>query len=518
MSQFEARIRDYLAQNLGVVEGGLSLVQKEFKLENISGASGYIDILARDELGHYVVIEIKRSNQAARAALHELTKYVALLKSTLGIRPEQIRALLLSTEWHELASSFGEYQRICEVPTTGYRLFANQTGEVTRAEPYDPPVFDQPLKISRQQHVFLFEDHAQRDAMMNKVVAAAERAMLKDYALLAVDYEGGNERVIHPHGTYIIFSSPMIGADRAAEEEIKNGIDWDDDLDDLDENFLCALMEVIEYEHDSSEIGYPEKLASMESLGWKISVAQRFGRYAENRTLLPDEDLIAEAKKEEGGNNHFISRTASPRYAPSWGEFKDGVNLVLLGNTEWLQLFAAIVRDIEVNMPNATVSIHVYNVADTAFSLAKMFGERDARWVPSFQLVVTHKDDVDFYSGQFVWSGRPAPLQAIEWINKCFGSIERYFTTRHFGEQFSEDDKARRLLGLSCQLLHVRKSGKDSANKVMGLKYQGQEVVYFDFNRGESKGLVEFYRNNQRFGATLVEEFTSRSFGLINAN
>lgn len=84
-NQLEARIRDYLAENLALIEPGLVLVEKEFRLANPFGAGGSIDILAKDGLGHFVVIELKRSDQAARAALHELTKYVALLKSTLGI-------------------------------------------------------------------------------------------------------------------------------------------------------------------------------------------------------------------------------------------------------------------------------------------------------------------------------------------------------------------------------------------------------------------------------------------------
>lgn len=147
-----------------MVEAGLVLVETEFALANPAGAGGFIDILARDPLGHYVVIEVKQSDQTARAALHELTKYVALFKATLGIRPEQIRALLLSTDWRKLAFPFAEYRRICEVPTDRYTLTITSDGAVTSVDAIEvPTVIDQPLNLSRQQFVFLFRDDSDRD-------------------------------------------------------------------------------------------------------------------------------------------------------------------------------------------------------------------------------------------------------------------------------------------------------------------------------------------------------------------
>ncbi|MGN2386238.1 endonuclease NucS domain-containing protein [Pseudomonas syringae] len=62
MNKLESKIRDYLSDNLELIEKGLMLIKKEFPLENSHGAGGSIDILAKDKLGHYVVIEIKRSD------------------------------------------------------------------------------------------------------------------------------------------------------------------------------------------------------------------------------------------------------------------------------------------------------------------------------------------------------------------------------------------------------------------------------------------------------------------------
>ena len=68
----EARLRDELAKRLAILEGGLTLRGVEYRLPNVHGASGSVDILAEDRYGATVFIELKKSNQTARQALHEL--------------------------------------------------------------------------------------------------------------------------------------------------------------------------------------------------------------------------------------------------------------------------------------------------------------------------------------------------------------------------------------------------------------------------------------------------------------
>ena len=93
MNRLEARIRDYLAAHLELIEVGLTLVKIELAVASPFGAGGVIDVLARDRFGHLVVVEIKRSDQSARSALHEITKYVALLKASYGVPAERIVSL-----------------------------------------------------------------------------------------------------------------------------------------------------------------------------------------------------------------------------------------------------------------------------------------------------------------------------------------------------------------------------------------------------------------------------------------
>ena len=101
-NRLEDKIRDYLADHLELLETGLQFVDKEYELASSLGAGGRIDILARDICGNVVVIEIKRSDQAARDALHEIHKYIALFRISQGLDESRIRLIVVSTEWHEL--------------------------------------------------------------------------------------------------------------------------------------------------------------------------------------------------------------------------------------------------------------------------------------------------------------------------------------------------------------------------------------------------------------------------------
>jgi len=76
----EAELRDLLATQIHVLESGLVLVDKEKYIPNTLGTRSFIDLLARDTDNKWVLIEVKRSDAAAREAIHEIYKYVEGVK------------------------------------------------------------------------------------------------------------------------------------------------------------------------------------------------------------------------------------------------------------------------------------------------------------------------------------------------------------------------------------------------------------------------------------------------------
>lgn len=80
----EADLRDFLANNLSVIEPGLTLYEEgrrggvEFPIEN-----GYIDILAKDRDGRFVVIELKLSRGRNRT-IGQLLYYMGWVDKHIG--------------------------------------------------------------------------------------------------------------------------------------------------------------------------------------------------------------------------------------------------------------------------------------------------------------------------------------------------------------------------------------------------------------------------------------------------
>ena len=107
--QLEAKIRDWLANNLSFISDDLQLIQKEYHLQNTFGSTGFIDILAKDRYNNSVIIEIKRSNATARQAIHEILKYASLLKQNFKIKDSEIKAIIISTEWRELLVPYSDF-------------------------------------------------------------------------------------------------------------------------------------------------------------------------------------------------------------------------------------------------------------------------------------------------------------------------------------------------------------------------------------------------------------------------
>lgn len=515
MNRFEERIRDFLAGNLKLIEPDLILIRKEYRLKNILGSDGSIDILAKDGLGHYVIIEVKRSNQAARAALHELTKYVALLRSSLGVPAEKIRAILVSTEWKELAVPFSEYQKISEVPTAGYKISADDSGEVVQCTKFTPSHIEQGLCISRQQILILYKNSKKRNDGIDVVARAAIQSQLSDFAILTANYNGQDSGVIYPFGIYFGFSSPISEPESEESRRIVKSLQWDEDLDDPDENFLCAIMDDI-HGNDTAEIGYPEKLSLMKEQGWSTSVAVRNGRYQKNIELLSDDQLQSEFMKTEGGANYYLQHTSAPKYLPSWTKFKSDVFLVLMGSERWESFFKIFTKEVEADCSLPTVSVSIYNPGDILLGLSNAFAKNDFRYMPSFQLYVSGGKQTTIYLGRLAWDGVTKSTDAAKWLERSYDSLESYFIMRAFGEQYMNEDLACDSLGIQHVVYEIVNPGR-ADESIFAITFE--DGLNFSRAKIAEKDLLAmqgFYDSHMVFGRRLGEIVRSCSQGFIN--
>lgn len=449
MTAFEDKIRDSLADDLGVLDGGLTLVQKEFRLPNAFGASGRIDILAKDQFGNFVIIEIKRSDQAARQALHELFKYASIIHRQLGVPPSKIRAILVSTTWHELAIPFSEYLETTGIHTEGYEISVNAVGTIVSTSLFQPIPLYGPLEISDSQCIYFYEDDDRRNDSIEALSQRLTELGIRDHALFQIDLIGPITIGQCLYGIYVVFSSPFHLLNQRQQDGLKLQLGWDDELDEPDENFLVALTEQFD-SYDQMEIGYPEKLRAMAET-WDIRVAVRAGRFKGNEQMVTDESLVSDTMQIEGGASHYLHCIVSPRFTERWDRAIRDATLVALGNSAWTKAVPLILSEIHGRDPNASVAIRIYNVADTYLALAKLCN-RDLRFFPALEVISKESKGVRIMFSTVVWNKKPLSFTPTEFFNGACGSLDDWLMASHFGAQYKFDDAAREMVGLETPL------------------------------------------------------------------
>lgn len=452
MAICENTIRDRLSENLKILEPGLTFIAKEFNINNNFGTNGRIDILAKDEFNNYVVIELKRSDQAARQGIHELFKYLSILSSQLGVSQNSIRAILVSTTWHELRVPFTEYLKITPYPTKGIQISIDEQGTPISSKEISLAPEHLPLHFSPIQMVYLYKNPSKRNSSFSKISSALKSIGVNDHFLISCDYHGNDRSVIYPHAVYFVFSSPLLTADKNETIKIKEKIDWDNYLENPDENFISAIPYSM-FSYDDMEIGYPEKLRVI-SYDWQLVVANRSGRFYDNYKIMSDEDLIRDAMYIEGGSSHYLIKMTSPQFPAQWSEFTDDLSSITEGNSDWSSIIPKLMDDIKSQDLKAKVSCYIYSLSNTPVTLYGIALER-TDYVPTFQLVSKENNGVRYVVSIFNWNGGNIRLSPSEFITNTYGSELRWMTHQHFNETFKFDDVAMRNVNIEYPLFEV---------------------------------------------------------------
>lgn len=98
---YEADLRDYLARNLGLIEAGLRLyVDEDVTGVEFPAGGRYIDILALDARGGFVVVELKVSRGYDRV-VGQLQRYMAWVKRDLADPGQGVRGVIVARQISE---------------------------------------------------------------------------------------------------------------------------------------------------------------------------------------------------------------------------------------------------------------------------------------------------------------------------------------------------------------------------------------------------------------------------------
>lgn len=400
MVAHENLIRDRLAEQLDVLEPGLVLVAKNFKLLNPSGSDGFIDILARDSTGMMVVIELKRTDSAAREALHEIGKYVDLLDRTKGV---PARAMIVSTTWRELLVPFSYYAAVEDFSLGGFHLHLAEDGltplSASRIDPLPQPQ-ERALTESQRR----IEGHGVED--IDAAWSVLERELtalgIEDYVGRRLTHSGVDHKIVVAMGTV---TEP---ASRVAMEHVL----LEHEAIDVNDLHLMSNEEVVfmglEYAGHPLNVCYPEKVGSLlHNHGWTDAGWLRSGVF-KDELLYPDELLETLTEGWAGGLSTVnFDGSARIQNRMQWRRFRYSIARVTDQNPGWHNVTSAWLEELERQNLDCDISMYLYDQKDILQSLVHGTDQESIGSFVSNLVSVAKVSRADAFGllGCLVWDG-----------------------------------------------------------------------------------------------------------------
>jgi hypothetical protein len=457
----ENAIREKLSETLDLLEPGLALVEVNHKLPNELGGKGFVDILARDLTGKFVIIELKRSDDSARSALFEILKYMPLFRRLHGILASQVRCFVVSTTWHELRVPFSEFRRLCETQTEGFAIEVDDAGFITRVERIPVDSDTPPPRLFGVHCVYLYETRRRRTEAVAQVAAVLVAEGAQGYLLFELDYYGGSPHVVTPYAIYAVptlLTNGLFGS--LVEEAVVELTDPDGDepdradLEALAENtFLSgvnnALVSQSPRPWDALEIGYPEKFTTVTRTGWTPSHIHRHGPYC-STLVFPDKEIVKLVTGVSGQNVVHFERLSSPKHQLDWASVGTDAMRCLRGNRIWEGGFAWFTDRSADQFHDGNFRADVYNPQMLLETLYQLGRNQRVEYVPSINLLIVAEDGgrQEHASGTVVWDGSAAPSSVKEVFDGMVDGIEEYLWHYHMGTTWEIDEELMRRHGL----------------------------------------------------------------------
>jgi hypothetical protein len=506
----ESEIRDQLARNLDLIESGLTLIDKEVMLPNDKGAKGFLDIFCRAANGKYLVIEIKRSDAAARDAIQELIKYVALLKQNLLVKNAEVRLMVASSEWHELWVPFSEFVRSAPYDCEGLILTLGDDGLVISTKAVELAPEERARRLSRRHAIWGFQDEDAALAAVPVISGYMHAIGLRDFVLVMLAINTPGEQTHR----FLYFAQQELSLEgymvliraRFSAEEVEDFEKWIEDLMEIEDKVAEAADKVWEpKDEDDSlygrikaidrQIAHPEKARAWLAPGTLAnSRIFRFGRFDDPN--ITDEMIIAEILGEDGASLHhgnYIANLSSKAEVAALLSVAD--NLLHL-NPVW----RTAVHDLcAYAQKSGAASIHLqaFSNEDILRSMAGIT-IRYLGYVPALVIEINRGTTVERVFGSLEWNGRKPRFNEI--LKKYFENDSfHYFTLCHFGKQKQINADLMEELGLSYAICRI------DEGKPIPVRARPSSIE--DVQDQSRKSLDAFLTANKAFVKQLVDLF-----------
>ncbi|PTB16782.1 hypothetical protein C9I57_31725 [Trinickia symbiotica] len=504
----EAQIRDHLASHLDLIEPALTLIDTEFHLPNRRGSSGFLDIFARDGDGKLVIIEIKRTDAAAREAIQELYKYVPLLRERFLVKDTDVRLILLSVEWHELATPFAEFAALAPFEVTVGEIVLDDAGTPVAINPVMPVVVATERKLGVRHVLWGFPDEAAATRAVTLLSERIKRSGLTDFVLVqsrpTKPALGGRSFLYFAQRElrfeeYLALIEANCSEDQLTEfrESIADLTELEDRVAEAsDAAWLHPLgLPYHEIGADSADISNPEKGGRWFEQGAQDNIqVHRFGRFVDQ--LLSDATIIDEIRGDGGESDFRLRFSARTDCPPQMKALRARVENIFFFNEAWLGTVTQLIRYAERKPGRARMELIAYSPEDILRAIAaSAFGFPG--YVPTFRLDIEHEGAIERFIGLPEWDGSPPDFDKVM-AEHFSGDTFGYFLACHFGENRTMNRDIMTDLGLRYAVF------RETGGKPERVRVQGASIVPV---KGEIRSLNLLIHEHHEEVGKLVEIF-----------
>lgn len=444
----EAAIRDYLAEHLDLIEPGLSLEGIEVKLPSRDGASGFLDIFARDAKGRLVIIEIKRTRGAARESLQELFKYAALIREKHLVQGRDYRLILLSVDWEDLLVPYSEFAPHAPFAVNAGQILLGADAMPTSIASVMPSANAAPRKIAVRHFLWGFVDRASAEKGVGRLAKYLRARGLTDFVLV----QSRPTPDVYAGQVFLYFAQQELALEEyiallrahCSAEALADFMETIEDLSEPEDKIAEAADAVWSWPEgapgrheigsEQLEIAHPEK-----GRHWFNDIDQadihvhRFGRFED--PWISDETIITEIVGEGGESDFRLRYVANTGQRSEIDALVRKLENIFFFNPDWQGAAIQLVRYAERKPGSASVEVAAFSNEDVLRGVAGMaFGY--PLYCPTFRLSITHAGVTESFFGLLEWDGTALNFDKI--IADHFGGDTfAYFLSVNFGENRS---------------------------------------------------------------------------------
>ncbi|MBP1222363.1 endonuclease NucS domain-containing protein [Flavobacterium sp. 1355] len=543
MNNYEALIRDNLAENLGILNPEYELIGKEHYIPKGITTKSFIDILAKDRDNNYIIIEVKRSNQAERQAIHEIYKYVEAIKEKYKANASEIKAIIVSTSWEELLVPFSVFVNESDISVEGFHLEIDSDFKVISARKVIPCKTNKGRLFSPVHKCNLYNDEKNLEKGLKDHHKTYKLKGFEDYVLFVMkapecdedeykirlaemagaitgsepDYDYFGQVVLPKFMIYSAFH--RLSTEQYKEILKRDLVIYEQTLDYLEFGEITdpeAIDEVLErdilgslkpyFYSDECESAYPAKLVKiLTEEDWQILKIIRSDSLDQNK-LLSDDKILSEIMGNTGVTNALLKDSFIIGDKAKFVQMKENLVNALKYNEVWKNHLKIFFEDIQ-SLEGYKFEIEILSTSHILLSfIFIVISEQRNEHLPRYITRVSRDSHEKIFLGTFKWSGKKPDLNGI--IDRYFnGKAENLVMTLTWGGFDRNNDAVLEELGLSYESYVVEiTDGQREDFWFRNFRYEKIKFI--------EDGIGRFMNENQDFVGELVTIYEKNRFEL----